>query len=140
MYEYYGNNNEITESDTFCWNKHIKDITIDDDIIEFLCDNDDIFYVAVSKEDLREVSDMDKNICSSAGFDCYNNKCLQHYPLQEITIEFNSKELINKTIIGFTNTGQHEFIFITKNNKIVPFIIHNNLPQYIVRLQIYPAG
>jgi len=142
MYEYYGDKSKSIISDTFCWNKSVKDIiTIDNNTFEVLCDDNDIFYISISKEDIREIIDM--NICNlppeGCCFEhsgCGNNSCVKHYPLQEITFEFNYKELINNTIIGFKKIGdyQHSFNFILKDNKLVPLIINNNLPQYFVSL------
>jgi hypothetical protein len=127
----------------FSWdlfkNKCVKDVVIHDNMIQIFYE-DNLFIISISKEDLRELSDMDicklpPEGCCFEHSGCGNTECLQHYPLQEITFELNTHMLINKKIIGFEDDN-----FVLENGMHVPFIINNNLTSYNVRVDFYPGG
>jgi hypothetical protein len=150
MYAFTGWHKDYEIVSDFDWNSYkdliIKDVTIDDNDITIYYENTGL-VLSISKGDCRYLSDMDTSICDAdpegCCFEhsgCGYEKCLEHYPLQNVTFECDTKSLIGKNVINFTfdsdgyDPNFHEFFFILSDGNKVSLTITNNIATYYVEV------
>lgn len=136
----------------FSWDPYkdlvVKDVLVDDNSIEIVYEEQAIM-IDIYGNDCRSKKDMDSEKCnrdpegccfehSTCGYD----KCLEHNPLQQISIECDTKLLLNKQIVNFIFDNEDyspyvlTFYFVLSNGNKVPLSINNNLTQYTVTVYV----
>lgn len=133
--------------DTLIWpNEPVKSIDVDHVKIEILTDKKYI-TVDINRSDPRDQDDMDLTTkdhcdrrsegCCFEHSGCGYEKCLTHYPLQEISFECDTSKLVGATITKFVPEGHGDFHFLLSDGTRVPFIVWNSLPEREFTLNIF---
>lgn len=132
--------------DTFDWTSY-QSLSIKSVVMDEIFENDvHIVYethgiiLDMYKDDSRDIDNMDKSRCTRPAYGCCldhcgcgEERCLEHYPLQKIDIEYDPEKLQGKCIVGFEHVeddeysyAYHKFNFLLSDGAKVPFSITNS--------------
>jgi hypothetical protein len=99
-----------------------------------------VITINIYQADIRDIKQMDATRCyrPAAGCcldhcGCGYEQCLEHYPLQKVTVECDIEQLRGQRLVGFElkeddyySYAYHEFNFVLSDERKIPFEITNS--------------